>query len=262
MLDEPWGGLDEASGLALVGEITDRCAQGTTVLLTDHGEAPSLPRACGACGWRPAPWCRRDPPRGRRSGAIAAGRVDRHPHGRARLRGLLPQRPGATLGTIALLALPLHAWAAYATAGSVDTQTGEALSVLSGPGRVHVALAATAVVQAALVELAAALVAHVMETSPSADQWGAWAVIAVAVILLGVAIGLAAGPGVVRERGAQIVVLLGLLVASAFAVAIVHLTKLMSSSSVTVGDVLPGALWCVVAAAVVSVATVLVIRRR
>jgi ABC-type multidrug transport system ATPase subunit len=43
VLDEPWGGLDERSGLALVEELRRRTTEGSTVIYTDHGEAPATP---------------------------------------------------------------------------------------------------------------------------------------------------------------------------------------------------------------------------
>jgi ABC-type multidrug transport system ATPase subunit len=43
VLDEPWGGLDDRAAMALVDELGRRTVNGSTVIYTDHGEAPAAP---------------------------------------------------------------------------------------------------------------------------------------------------------------------------------------------------------------------------
>jgi len=43
VLDEPWAGLDAASGAALTSLIEKRCQAGSCVVFTDHGHAAALP---------------------------------------------------------------------------------------------------------------------------------------------------------------------------------------------------------------------------
>jgi hypothetical protein len=178
-----------------------------------------------------------------------------------------PQRAGETLGGIALLAIVIHAWIAYSTACSIDEPTEEALTVVAGRPRLLVAKVVTAALLAGVVEvvlLAAALVSNVMERRPTASEWWAFLIVAAAIVVLGVAIGLAAGPTVVRERGAQIVVLLALLVGSALALPIVRITKEMSRGPVQhvrLGTIAGLAVWSLAGAVVVAAASIAVARR-
>ena len=128
-----------------------------------------------------------------------------------------PQQPGETLAAAVVALLPVHTWLAITAAAGTDAPTREAYVAIVGVGRSFVAHVAAGVVLGAAATAAVVVVAlasGVMDGRPTGAQWGAWACASVASIALGTAIGAIAAPPVVDDRGARVLVAVGLVAAA------------------------------------------------